>query len=132
MVIDSANVDGTKLELLSSGPSCTLRVAGTATMDLVPKAPCYFLRRASAGIQRFPYTDLGVSAVVILVGTSASQTSLEKWNIPSGMACGEETQAILFKRGQVVVSKAIHRGGVTCRDTGADEKEFRAFAESER
>jgi hypothetical protein len=68
---------------------------------------------------------------MIVVGTPVGTAARRAWNLPLDLACGEETQGVLIRKGEVVVTRAVHMGGVVCKDKGADEKEFWAFAHDE-
>jgi hypothetical protein len=129
-VTDSARVAGAALELVATDSGCAVRLRGAAANELAlaPKPPCYFLRRHDARPQTYAYPDVGVPWVLIVLGSTASDEARRKWKVPHAAVCGEETQAVLVKRERLVVSRSVRRGGVTCRDTGADEKEFWAFA----
>lgn len=130
VITDSAQVGGANLQLLEIGPQCLVRFAAAPQdqLALVPKPPCYFVRRGSSLPQTFSYPEVAVQSVLIVVGSPASETTRKRWGLTSQMVCGEETQGVLVKRERIVVTRRVTRGGVACRDAGVDEKEFWTFA----
>ena len=131
-VTDTVQAGGRRLELLEDGAGCVVRFDGVARgkLVLVPEPPCYFARRAGRP-QTFSYPDIGVQSALVVLGSAARPEVRRRWNLPVTAVCGEETQAVLLIGERVVVTRAVNRGGVTCRDTGADEKVFWAFAHDE-
>lgn len=138
VVADTAEaVAGRKLEILTRDGSCALRIdAGTAAareIPLVPKAPCHFLRSSGGASPRVrQYLDVKTEAVLIVSGTPASDASRATWKLEPGLVCGEESQGVLVRGGKVLVTRAVRKGGITCRDKGVDEKEYWAFAHDEK
>ena len=128
-----ASVAGYELSLVERDGACSLRFSGRSSGErgLSVKPPCHFLRRDAARPQLFSYPEVQVEAVAIVVGTPAGPAARKAWKLPPEAVCGEETQGVMVKRGAVVVTRAVHRGGVVCKDKGADEKEFWAFAHDE-
>lgn len=129
LVTDSARVEGLRIELVRAGSGCLARHDGAPPREvaLALRAPCYFVRR-DARPQTFSYPDVGVRSVLVVVGTPVGEEARAKWNLPAGEVCGEEIQGILFREAGPVASSAVQRGGVVCRDAGADEKVFWGFA----
>jgi hypothetical protein len=129
-VIDRTSNTGYQLEITKTDGVCAVRYQGKTQgrIKIVPKPPCYFLRRESDDPQVYSYPKVGVQAVLIIVGTPASADKRQLWNLPSNLFCGEETQAILIKEGVIMASEAVLRGGMACKDKGADEKDFYFFA----
>lgn len=135
-VTDSATAAGHTLEIRSVDGACVLRVSpgagGTAReYQLLPKAPCHFLRApGNRSPQVRAYRDVATDAVLVVSGTPVSDATRARWKLASDLVCGEESQGVLIRAGQIVVT-TVRRGGVTCRDAGVDEKEYWAFAHDE-
>lgn len=125
-VVDEATVEGTRLEILRREDACLLR-SGGLELPLEPAAPCFFLRR-DGQVQFFPYPEAKVDWVVIVAGKPVSEATRKTWNLRPGDTCGEQSQGVLRKGGELSVSRSMHSGGVYCRDQGVDEKEFWSFA----
>ncbi len=126
-ITDKAVVSGYKLMLEESKNSCKLHVEYKEkknTFSLLPKAPCYFLRRGSEHPQSVSYKDVQVLNTLIVIGSPVSQNKRKKWNIVSDMFCGELAQGILIKNTGFEITDKTLEGGVFCRDTGSDEKNF--------
>jgi len=126
VVDDETVIRGTKLKLVTKGAACVLQ-AGGAEYLLVPGVPCYFLRRGGH-VQDFAYRDAKVDWILIIAGTAINDASRKTWNLSAQEVCGEQSQAVMQKGGKLRISRAIHSGGVYCRDKGVDEKEFWSFA----
>lgn len=124
-ITDKATVSGHKLILVKSSNNCKLLVENKKnSYPLLPKAPCYFLRRGSETPQSVTYEDVQVLNILIVIGSPISQSKRKKWNIENDMFCGELAQGVLIKStGLELTSKALEEG-VFCRDTGSDEKNF--------
>ena len=133
VVTDSAVIGGTRLWVLTRGTECAVRYESSSPgeLALVPKPPCHFAHREGAP-QRFAFQDVAVRAAFVVLGTPASDAMLAKWNVKAGTPCGVETQGVLLKADTVLVTRAVHRNVLACRDAGVDEKEFYAFAHDER
>lgn len=126
-ITDEAVVGSHKLTLIESNNSCKLHVENKNkknTYSLLPKAPCYFLRRGSEVPQSVAYEDVQVLSTLIVLGSPISQDKRKKWNIDSNMICGELAQGVLIKKTGLEVTSKTLEGGVFCRDTGSDEKNF--------
>lgn len=136
-VTDTAVAAGQQLEIITREDDCVLRVnANSATekqeMQLSPKAPCHFLRMpGSTSPRSLQFDDVNTEAVLIVSGTPASEESRIIWKLEPGLVCGEESQGVLVRNGAVLVTQAVRKGGITCRDKGVDEKEYWAFAHDE-
>ena len=124
--LDEAAVNGTGLRLISRDNACVLLHSSGET-KLLPKPPCYFLRREGR-LQQFSYPAEGVEWVVIAAGTAADAAARRKWALPPDEMCGRESQAILRDAAGIHASGATHQGGIYCRERGVDEKEFLSFA----
>jgi len=126
-ITDNAVVSGYKLILVQSNNSCQLLVENKNkkhTYPLLPKPPCYFLRRGSEVPQSVAYKDMQVLNTLIVLGSPVSQDKRKKWNIDSDMFCGELAQGVLIKNTGLELTRKTLEGGVFCRDTGSDEKNF--------
>lgn len=128
-VTDSTSIAGFRLQLRQQDGTCALAYSGRlqGQIDILPKPPCYFLRRQTEHPQSFSYPDVDIKAVLIIAGTPLTDEARRGWRLPPDLVCGEETQAVFVRDSSVGVSRTVHRGGVACRDKGVDEKEFWAF-----
>jgi hypothetical protein len=136
-ITDTATAAGHKLEIVTRDGRCVLHAVGSsgATQDLqlAPQPPCHFLRLPGSDAPRsLSYADVNTEAVLIVSGTPASENTRRTWGLEPGLVCGEESQGVLVRNGAVLVTRAVRRGGVTCRDKGVDEKEYSAFAHDEK
>ena len=130
-VTDRAKISGYALTITSGSTGCRLtyqRRDVKGEMILVPQPPCYFLRRESREPQSFTYPDVAVQAAMIIVGSSISNDTRMKWNLPNHLACGQALQGILVKKSEIVSTKNVLQDGVWCKDKGTDEKDFWYFA----
>mgnify|MGYP000394870565 CR=1 FL=1 len=126
-ITDKAVISGHTLILTESNNSCKLQIQKNNkknTYSLLPKAPCYFLRRGSETPQSVAYDDVQVLSTLIVIGSPIAQEKRKKWNIDSNMTCGELAQGVLIKNTGLEVTSKTLEGGVFCRDTGSDEKNF--------
>ncbi len=71
---------------------------------------------------------VGVSAVAMVVGTPATPALREMMDAPAGAFCGTMTQGLLLRSGRIEPAAYVAEGGLTCRDFGLDEKNFRSPA----
>jgi hypothetical protein len=130
-VTDKAVVENYELVLTSSQTKCFLDGKSSDTSYskvLKIKPPCYFLRKENKKPQSFSYSDVGIISTLIVVGAPISNEKREKWNVDENEMCGESRQAILLKNSGLAVTEKTLEGGVTCKDKGADEKDFWYFA----
>jgi len=128
---DKAIILGNKLKLKTENGTCFLYYkcpSGKSKSALTPKPPCYFLRRNSDNPQCYSYDDVNIDAVLIVVGTPISEKTRKEWGLPNDLVCGEEAQGVFLSEEGLRISKKVLRGGVLCRDKGADEKDFWFFA----
>lgn len=126
-ITDQAIVDGYELLVTDENKNCQLRVKHKGedkVFPLKPEPPCYFLRRGGEKQQSVAYKDVEVLNTLIVMGTPLSSDNRKKWDIDGEMICGELAQGVLIKNEQVTVTDKILEGGVFCRDTGSDEKNF--------
>lgn len=124
---DKAIVGQYTLILSEKDQACTLYIENKfekRTFNLLPKSPCYFLRRESLEPQTVAYVDVGVLNTLIVIGSPISLEKQKKWNVDSSMACGEFAQGILIKKTGVEIANKTLEGGVFCRNQGSDEKNF--------
>jgi hypothetical protein len=130
-VSDHADLHGYKFTIRVEGDACVLKYEGLpqkGQMVLVPRPPCYFLRRESSEPQSFPYQDTATKAALIVMGSPIGEETRKRWNLPGDLICGEEIQGLLIKKQQIALSSRVLRKGVWCKDKGADEKDFWLFA----
>ncbi len=126
-VTDRALVSGYTLVLSKSNSDCELHIEyknEKKMYPLKPTAPCYFLRRDNKKPQSVAYKDVNVLNTLVVVGSPISQEKRKNWNIDSKMICGELGQGVLIKKTGLEVTSKTLEGGVFCRDTGSDEKNF--------
>jgi hypothetical protein len=76
----------------------------------------------------FKYNDVGVDAVIIVIGSPLTDDERRRWKDAEGLFCGKATQALLVRSQGVLVSNEVMRGGVVCATSGVDEKRFYQFA----
>jgi hypothetical protein len=126
VVLDQTSLAGRTIRILERQGRCVVETGGTE-FSVEPTPPCFFLRRGGE-VQNFPYPDAKVEWTLIVAGNALSEANRKTWNLAAGEVCGEKSQAVMLKSGQVGVSKAVHSGGVYCKDKGVDEKEFWSFA----
>ena len=131
-VTDRGTAASLTFEVLNQSGQCVLRTGGK-DHALVPKAPCYFVRApGKAPPWSFEYSAVKTAATLIVVGSPASESTRKTWNLSPGAVCGEQAQGVLVRGGAVIVTKNVREGGVYCRDSGMDEKEFYTFAHEEK
>jgi hypothetical protein len=127
-VTDAATAGSISVEILSRGGQCVLRTGGKE-LPLAPKPPCYFVRAPGKETAwSFAYKDVDVTATLIVIGTPATENTRKTWNLAPNVVCGEESQGVVVRDGAVAVTRNVQKGGVYCRDSGIDEKEFHGFA----
>jgi hypothetical protein len=110
---------------------CVVSFTGTehsGRLTLAPAPPCQFVRNESGGLKYFKYNDVGVDAVIIVIGSPLTDDERRRWKDAEGLFCGKTTQALLVRPQGVLVSSEIMRGGVVCATSGVDEKRFYQFA----
>lgn len=127
MQVDEITVKGVKLKLLAKNKSCML-VNNQSEIKLAPIPPCYFLRISDGAPQFYSYKDVGVDAVLIVSGSPVSETVRKEWGLSASDVCGTVGQGILISGDKVQVTKEVLEGGVLCKDSGSDEKNFWYFA----
>ena len=133
-VLESATVHGAELQLIDSNGVCTLlhKENGAETrLALVPQPPCFFLRRGVAGQtspQHFAYPKVGVKATLIVAGTLINDERRKKHGIAQEHLCGGVMQGVLLSKNNISTSADVLNGGIACRDSGRDEKDFWFFA----
>ncbi|WP_444903895.1 hypothetical protein ACJJIU_00935 [Microbulbifer sp. CnH-101-E] len=126
-VTDRAEIEGHSLILETDKGICILHIKdkelfSSKALDIAP--PCFFLRQGTQEPQSFSYPDNDILSVIMVVGSPAPQEKRERWGIREETICGESRQGILFKEsGEVVAGKTL-KGGLVCKDKGADEKDF--------
>lgn len=133
-VLETANVVGVPLQLINSNGVCTLlhkQNGVTTRLALVPQPPCFFLRTGTAGQttpQHFAYPKAGVKAALIVAGTLIGEERRKKHGIAADHLCGSVMQGVLLLGNRVSVSADVFAGGIACRDSGRDEKDYWHFA----
>lgn len=125
--IDEITVHGAKLKIFSRNQSCVL-VNNRSEIELAPTPSCYFLRTSNGAPQFYSYKDVGVDAVLIVSGTPVSEKVRKEWGLSANDMCGTVGQGILILGDKVLVTKEVLEGGVLCRDSGSDEKNYWHFA----
>ncbi|WP_343844857.1 hypothetical protein [Bowmanella denitrificans] len=130
-ITDSANVAGMELQLVSANGKCELRFlqdGESKFLSLKPEPPCFFLRRGTSEPQRFSYPKVNVDYVLMVAGSALNERQRTLWNLSEDMQCGSMRQGVLFKAGQIEVTPEVIKDSVTCKNTGADEKDFWSFS----
>lgn len=96
--------------------------------ELLLQPPCYFARKSDSQLLSFSYPDNDLEAVAIVIGNPVSAEKRKKWNLEDSMICGEKRQAIYLSNSELTVSNTTLDGGLACKDSGIDEKDFAYFA----
>jgi len=129
-ITDKADIQGYELSITTGNGSCILNYNGFSDLNqkvLFLRPPCFFLRRESDKPQYFSYQDVGVDAVLIIVGSPVDENTMKTWNLSNDLDCGEEIRGIFITKNGIKLSKSVVDGGVWCKDKGADEKDFWFF-----
>lgn len=98
------------------------------TLQLFPKPPCYFTRNYKGEPQYYSYQDVGVKAVIIIIGTPAKQDLACPITLKEDIYCGLETQGVLIKKDGIFLTERIGRGSIKSPQIGIYEKDFWLFA----
>ena len=80
---------------------CVVSFAGTehsGRLTLAPEPPCEFVRSESGGLKYFKYNDVGVDAVIIVIGSPLTDDERRRWKGAEGLFCGKTAQALLCAR----------------------------------
>lgn len=120
-----------ELSIVDRDGQCVL-IDGATTTVLSPKPPCHFLRDATGAPQFHAYDDVGIDAVLIVTGTPLLSAMREQRGLPEDAVCGSAAQGVLLRDKAVTVSSEVLQGGVLCRDSGSDEKNYWHFAHEEQ
>lgn len=127
-VTDSARLGNAAVQLVARDGGCILREEASAReTKLVPSAPCYFLRQGGS-IQEQRYPRIGVSAIVLVLGTPATAAQRQQQEVNAPGFCGTSVQGVMLKNDRLETSTYIRDGSVICRNTGLDEKNFSGAA----
>ena len=126
-IIDKASLFSYSFQIEEKNEQCFL-IHDAHRKPLVPKPPCYFIRESDQKLKYFSYNDVGIDAVLIVIGTAVSDDMRAEWGLDENLVCGTEAQGILIKKYEILVTKKVLTDGLLCRNTGADEKNFWEFA----
>lgn len=126
-ITDEVMVLSKTLRIVNKNEKCFL-IHNTSETVLVPGPPCFFLRNSENKPQYFSYGDVEIDAVLIITGTPVSDDIRKEWGLSEDAVCGMESQGVLIKTNDVLVTKNVLDGGVLCKDNGSDEKNFWYFA----
>lgn len=126
-ITDEVTILSKTLRIVNKNKKCFL-IQNTSETVLVPEPPCFFLRNPANKPQYFSYEDVKIDAVLIIIGTPVSDNVRKEWGLPEDAVCGMDSQGVLIKTNDVLVTKNILEGGVLCKDSGSDEKNFWYFA----
>ena len=129
-IIDNATVVSKTLTIVQENDKCYL-LHNSLRYLLAPKPPCYFLRDSGNKPQYFSYNDVGTDAVLIITGSPVSDEIRKEWGVSKDAVCGIESQGVIIKRNKIIITKNVLKGGVLCKDSGSDEKNFWYFAHGE-
>lgn len=130
-VSDEVMLDAYYLQLVTEGTNCLLISNKDQVInksELLMQAPCYFARENNSDLLQFSYPDKNLESVALIIGNTVSAEKRKKWNLPEALICGEKRQSIYLSKGNLTVSTSTLDGGVACRDSGVDEKDFSYFA----
>jgi hypothetical protein len=108
-ITDSAEIQHYELTLTNENGTCKLNYhnsSGPQQRVMSPKSPCYFLRRGEAKPQSFSYPDVGVDAVLIVVGQPLDDDKRKTWNLSEEWICGEEIPG-LSRCPQLLVNSGV-------------------------
>lgn len=127
--LDKVNFRTDKLILTTNLSKCKvetekLRIVGSAILKL--EKPCFFSKKNNK-LHFFSYSDIGVDAVILIVGGSISHSEYLEWGKVSSNKCGNELQSIIIKSNKLYLSDKIYNG-VFCEGETFDEKVFWQFA----
>lgn len=129
-ISDGVELDKHHLQLVSKDSKCLLidKTASSANqVELLLQPPCYFARKSDTKLLTFSYPNKNLEAVALVVGNPVSAEKRKKWNLEDSI-CGEKRQAVYLSEGELTVSNATLDGGLACKDSGIDEKDFAYFA----
>jgi hypothetical protein len=130
-ISDEVTFDKHNLQLVSEDSKCLL-VNKTGQIEnktgLLLQPPCYFARKSDSQLLSFSYPNNNLKAVALIIGNPVSLEKRKKWNLEDSMICGEKRQAVYLSEGELTVSNATLDGGLACKDSGIDEKDFAYFA----
>lgn len=130
-ISDAATLNKHRLELMSTESKCVLVSQNDSAInktELLVKPPCYFARKENSDLLTFSYPDKNVEAMLLVIGDPISIEKRKKWNLDDSMVCGESRQAVYFSEEKLSTSSTTLRGGLACKDTGIDEKDFYYFS----
>lgn len=126
-ITDDTTVLSKKLVITTDSATCYLHT-GSKTIKLAPEPPCYFLTDSSHTPQQYAYKDVNVDAVIVITGSLLDNEFKKQWGITENTMCWQDAQGILFKNGQVMVTKNVLTHKVICNDVGLNENNFWYFA----
>ena len=130
-ISDEAMLDAHNFQLASSESNCLLitkKNQVTNKIELLLQPPCYFARKNDSSLLKFSYPDKNLEAVALIIGNPISAEKRKKWNLEESLICGEKRQAVYLSKGDLTVSNTTMDGGLACKDTGIEEKDFSYFA----
>lgn len=130
-ISDEITLDKYNLQLVSEKSKCLLisKTDQTANKtELLLQPPCYFVRKNNSQLLSFSYPDNNLEAVVLIIGNPVSTEKRKKWNLENSMICGEKRQAVYLSKNELTISNITLDGGLACKDSGIDEKDFAYFA----
>lgn len=130
-ISDEVNLNEYKIQLVNSASSCLLMTKKdqiTNKIELALQPPCYFARKNNSELLNFSYPAQNLEAIVIVIGDPISDEKRKKWNLDKSLICGEKRQALYLSQGNISTSSTTLDGGLACKDTGIDEKDFSHFA----
>ncbi len=130
-ISDETTLDKYHLQLVDNDSKCFLlskKDQSTNKVELLLQPPCHFARKSDSDLLKFSYPDKSLQAVALVIGNPVSIEKRKKWNLEDSMICGEKRQAIYLSKGNLTISKTTMDGGLACKDSGIDEKDFAYFA----
>lgn len=101
-----------------------------ATLPVIPRAPCYFLRYSDdETMQQFSYPKQGIKAILTISGTSVTPEQRKIWSVSEDKLCGTEGHGLIVdNKGKFRLSQSSLGGGLFCKLGGRDEKDYWTFA----
>lgn len=128
--VESIHVEGVSIEINAVNDQCEIK-AGDELFSLESIPPCFVLKKENGEIESYSYKDIGVDAVIMVVGNPISESIRELYGLEQEVECGSVSHGILIKNKNVSLSKTVLRNGVYCKEYGADEKNYWMFAHEE-
>lgn len=117
-----------RAKILINDGKCSLVLKGSdfskkMVFNILP--PCFFVGNQDSA-QYYLYPDKGIDKVYLAVGKEVDDNQKKEWGV-YGKTCGSQLQAILIVGKEVRLSNRVTSGGVFCKNSYLDEKNFAGF-----